>query len=296
LSDSHDSHKKSLPLHIPTSSRGHEEEGGEGNWLVSYADMMTLLVGFFVILNSFSTIDQEKFEGIKQQMTKQFGGTYQIPYKEVSDRLRDTINKLGLGNQFVIKQTDAGVEISFLGTVFFNAGSADLKPESKTLMSELVPIIHAESTDFDITVEGHTDDVPLMSGSLFHNNWELSSVRACRVLTEFEKGGFDKYRLTAVGYGDARPIAPNRDAQGRPIQANQTQNRRVVIKLLKRAIPLINVGDQASAQERIPTPAESSTSTEVQAPAEPSAEPAAEPQGETPADSSATTSTPKLAH
>jgi chemotaxis protein MotB len=63
-----------------TKHPAHSEEGGEGNWLVSYADMMTLLVGFFIILNSFSVIDDEKFEDARKQLTLQFGGTYQIPY------------------------------------------------------------------------------------------------------------------------------------------------------------------------------------------------------------------------
>jgi chemotaxis protein MotB len=83
----------------------HEEEGGEG-WLVSYADMMTLLVGFFVILLSFSTVDHKKFEEIKKSATKEFGGSYQVPYGDVADRIRESLKKLGIGDQFTIKTTD----------------------------------------------------------------------------------------------------------------------------------------------------------------------------------------------
>ncbi len=219
----------------------HAEEGGEGNWLVSYADMMTLLVGFFVILMSFSKVDEEKFDQVRRAATKTFGGSYQVPYGDIADRLKAELNKLGLGDQFVIKQSPLGVEISFQGTVFFDTGSADLKPAGSKLLTELIPIIRSEAKDFNLTIEGHTDDVPLAPSARFHSNWDLSSVRACRVLESFEAAGFDKRYLTAVGYADARPIVPNRDANGEPIPKNQSQNRRVVIKLLKKAVSSLGV-------------------------------------------------------
>jgi len=230
VSDGHDPQ-----LAIPSTPH-HEEEGGEG-WLVSYADMMTLLVGFFVILMSFSQVDEEKFEKVKQAAAQQFGGTYEVPYGDLADRVSDELKKLGLGGQFAIKNTPQGVEISFLGTVFFGLGSADVKEEANGLLKKVIPIISAESKDFEITVEGHTDDVPLVAkndSAAIQNNWELSSLRACRVLKFFENAGFKKESLTAVGYGDARPIVPNRDANGAGIEGNQSQNRRVVIRMLKR--------------------------------------------------------------
>ena len=229
--------KKSL-LHI-TSHPAHAEEGGEGNWLVSYADMMTLLVGFFVILNSFSKIDDEKFEKAKKDITLQFGGTYQLPYKDIVDRLKDALSKMGIGDQVVIKENEKGVDISFMGTVFFNTGSADIKGEGTALLEKMMPIIKGESKDFDITIEGHTDNVPISGGSVYHNNWELSSLRACRVLLAFEDAGFPKDRLTAVGYADSHPIVPNLDKDGNPIPANQSQNRRVVIRLIKHGEPTL---------------------------------------------------------
>ena len=232
-------------VEVPHAAQ-HAEEG-EGSWLVSYADMMTLLVGFFVILLSFSSVDQEKFEQVKRAATREFGGTYQVPYGDISDRIKSEMNKLGLGDQFVIKQTDLGVEISFLGTVFFQVGAADLKPEANLLMEKLIPVVKTESKDFNIVIEGHTDDVPIGSGLSFKSNWELSSVRACRVLDVFEQNGFPKEHLTAVGYGEARPIVPNRDAAGNPIPANQSQNRRVVIKLLKKTESSVGVVAEAPA-------------------------------------------------
>lgn len=212
---------------------------------------MTLLVGFFVILNSFSTIDDEKFEQAKKAITIQFGGTYTIPFSDIVEKLREALRKLGLGDQFVITQNESGVEISFLGTVFFNTGSADLKPEAKVLLERLVPIIKKESENFHVTVEGHTDNVPIGGNLPFRNNWELSSVRACRVLEAFENDGFTRDKLTAVGYADARPIVPNEDKAGNPLPENQSQNRRVVIKLLR--------GDRATLGGEKPKDSESKT-------------------------------------
>ncbi len=240
--------EKRKPAHAANANHApaHAEEG-EGSWLVSYADMMTLLVGFFVILLSFSKVDDEKFEEVKRETSKQFGGIYQVPFGTLADRLKAEISKAGLGDQFIIKQTDLGVEISFQGTVFFETGSADLKEKANELLGRLTPIIHSEAKDFSIIIEGHTDDVPIIASTRFKSNWELSSIRACRVLESFEAAGFLKSKMTAVGYGDARPIVPNRDDQGNAIAINQGQNRRVVIKVLKDSGSSLGVGEPAKS-------------------------------------------------
>ncbi len=234
------SHPVSLSGHNGGGGNHHvEEESGEGNWLVSYADMMTLLVGFFVILLSFSTMDPEKFEEARKSITAEFGGTYQVPYSDLAERIREAIKKLGIGDQLIIKVSDAGLEISFRGTVFFDTGSADLKPEATPVLDSLIQALHADENVLDITVEGHTDDVPVVHGKLFRNNWELSSLRACRVLESFIGAGISKDRLTAVGYGEARPLVPNRDATDTALPDNQSQNRRVVIRAVRHADPVI---------------------------------------------------------
>ncbi len=233
MSDDHA--KKPAHTLIPHAQHPAHAEEGEGNWLVSYADMMTLLVGFFVILLSFSTVDQQKMEEAKRSITEEFGGTYKVPFAEMADRIREKLEKLGMGQDLVVKHTDEGVEISFRGTVFFASGSADIKSEAQGLVDKVIPIIKEESKEFEITIEGHTDDVPLVGNKFLKNNWDLSSLRASRVLVEFEEHGFDVRKMTAVGYGESRPVMPNRDKDGTPIPENMAANRRVLIKLLKRA-------------------------------------------------------------
>jgi chemotaxis protein MotB len=237
LSDDHGPPKKGAPLPFISPHSGHEE--GEGNWLVSYADMMTLLVGFFVILLSFSSVDQEKLEGVREAITKEFGGTYKAPFEQLAKNLEAALKNLGVGNQFVITHNPDGVEISFLGTVFFETGSAELRDEGHALIGKLLPTLHQEAAGFNIVIEGHTDDAPMAAGKLIRSNWELSSLRACRVLDSFAQAGFAVDKLQPIGYADTRPVLPNRDAAGVAIAANQSQNRRVVVKVLKPMVQLI---------------------------------------------------------
>ncbi|CAN5679958.1 flagellar motor protein MotB [soil metagenome] len=270
MSDAHGSHGPKKNTYVDPSAGNHApHEEGEA-WLISYADLMTLLVGFFVILLSFSSVDEEKLEGLKRAITQEFGGSYQVPFGDMADRLRDKLKNMGLGDQFLVKSNDRGVEISFYGTLFFNTGSADMKDEGAELMDRLIPVVRAEAADFTVIVEGHTDDVPISNGKHFRNNWELSSLRACRVLEAFEEGGFDKANLTALGYGDARPVVPNRDAEGNAIPQNQSQNRRVVIKLIKQAVATLGPSTpeaKINSPVGTPPPIEASPATPPEPPA-----------------------------
>jgi chemotaxis protein MotB len=261
---SHGKKKAPLLLNVHHPAGGHDE--GEGNWLVSYADMMTLLVGFFVILLSFSTVDQQKYDKMKQAVTEEFGGTYQEPFTELTDQIKGTIDKMGMGDGFIIKKSADGVEISLQGAVFFESGSADLRQQARDMLNQVIPVIKTKAKDFKITIEGHTDDSPIYS-PMFHNNWELSSVRACRVLDVFAQEGIPTKNLTPVGLADTKPLVRNRDENGIPIPQNQAQNRRVVIRVQKpveqllkdQTKPVSNATAQMPMPQQPATPAPSTT-------------------------------------
>lgn len=212
------------------SSHRHDE--GEGNWLVSYADMMTLLVGFFVLLFSFSKIDSGEFEKIKRETTKVFGGEYQVPFEKLSTELKKAVAEKNLTDQVFFTESDDGIQITFRGALFFDSGSAELKNTAGDLLEKLIPTIIGNAQGFGVLVEGHTDNRPMV-GAVFASNWELSSVRACSVLRKFIENGFNPDHIKAIGYGDRRPVAPNEDKDGTQLLNNQSQNRRVVIKILK---------------------------------------------------------------
>jgi chemotaxis protein MotB len=218
--------KKSL-MHLSANEENQE------SWLISYADLMTLLVGFFVMMQSFSKIDERKLEEMKQETSKVFGGEYKIPFAKLSDTLKQKVKEQGLTNQVIFETSESGVTITFRGALFFDSGSTVLKPEAKSLINNIIPSIMDQAKGFGIVVEGHTDNLAVSKGSVLASNWELSSVRACTVLRLFEAAGFDNKKLKALGWGDTHPVVPNQDANGESISLNQAQNRRVVIKVLK---------------------------------------------------------------
>ena len=202
----------------------------ESNWLVSYADMMTLLFGFFVLMYSFSRVDPKKFEIVRKDVARYFGGQVKInpTVKKLEQEVQDAISAAGIDKRTQVVARDSELELRFNGTLHFVPGTANLDNESSFLLSKLIDTIKRGVKANAISVEGHTDDSPI-STPAFPSNWELSASRASTVVREFEKFGFDPVKLTAKGYGSSRPMAPNRDSKGAPIPENQESNRRVII-------------------------------------------------------------------
>jgi len=212
------------------------QDDGEGNWLVSYADMMTLLFGFFVIMTAFSTPDANKMERLKKQTAESMGGKYTRPYESLTSSLQSLLKDINLEKEVAITENDDGVTIVSKGTLFFDSGLAVMKPEAATLMDRISSVLAVQAKDFRIIVEGHTDDTPMVSKD-FPSNWELSSTRAGTVIRLLESKGIPRKNLRPVGLGDTEPISPNRDAAGVPIAANQAENRRIVIRVQKQLAP-----------------------------------------------------------
>lgn len=215
--------------HFPEESHGDE---GEGSWLVSYADMMTLLVGFFVVLQSFSKPDAGEFEKVKKETTKIFGGEYSRPFEDLAKDLQKVVKDMKMSDQVIFSQNDQGLEVTFRGALFFDPGAYELKDQAKVLMDNLIPVIAQKAKDYGIVVEGHTDSTPLSSRGPLFSNWELSSVRACTVLRLFQEKGFSPKKMKALGWGDTHPVVAEKNSQGIVIPEAQAQNRRVVIKIL----------------------------------------------------------------
>jgi len=116
---------------------------------------------------------------------------------------------------------------------FFASGSAVLSEQGKEILRKVAVDLRSDPyKDYEITVEGHTDDTPIHTAQ-FPSNWELSTARASAVVQYFLEQGIAAPRLRAAGYADTFPKASNRDANGNPIPANRAENRRVVIELEK---------------------------------------------------------------
>lgn len=226
--DEYDKKREERPVHLA----GHDES----NWLVSYADMMTLLCGFFVMLFSMAKIDETKYDKVKQSITKTFGGDFKSTHEEFARFVTQLIQDSSLANVATVLQDPFGVSVVFQSTLFFDTLSSDVKSEAKTIVTKLIEIIAErqarESKQFRILIEGHTDSRPILSGN-YPSNWELSGARAARVVRMFADHGFDPKLLTAVGYADTRPLNSGRLPSGELSEELSSQNRRVVVRILE---------------------------------------------------------------
>lgn len=214
-----------------------KHEDSEGVWLISYSDLMTLLMGFFALLLSMANLDENKFEEVKKETSLVFGGEYKNPFKDLESNLQDVIEKNKL-NQYIKISSDAtSVTIAMKGTLLFDSGNVELKSEAEDIFNQLIPIVKQQAADYYLLFEGHTDNVPI-AHNFIKSNWELSGLRASTVARKFQEYNFAANKLTIVGWGDTRPILPNLNSQNEPILENQSANRRVVIKILKNPVQI----------------------------------------------------------
>lgn len=211
------------------------EEGHDEPWLVSYADLMTLLFGFFVLMYTFASAkikdEDENMEKVRKELTQYFGGQYITPYEMLADNFKRGLQGTDLGNSIAIKTTPEGLLITMQSTTLFPSGSAALYPKSIEVLKNLSVMLLEKSRTLKVIVEGHTDDEPIRKSSSFPSNWELSGARASSVIRIFEEAGFERTLLSAIGYADTRPEMPNRGANGIRIPENMSRNRRVIIKV-----------------------------------------------------------------
>jgi chemotaxis protein MotB len=245
-------HKRRKADHTGEAAMAHDES----NWLVSYADMMTLLFGFFVLMYSFSRVDDKKFEIVRKDVARYFGGQVKInpTVKKTEEEIQDIISAAGLDKKVQVIARDSEIELRFNGSLHFIPGTAKLNDESGFVLNKLIDSIKRNVKADLVTVEGHTDDSPIGT-QVFPSNWELSTARASTVVREFEKYGFDSSKLTAKGFGSSRPVSPNRDSKGMAIPENQEANRRVIVSIaftheMDDAIRALKTGQFVSADAK----------------------------------------------
>ncbi|MDK2881732.1 MAG: chemotaxis protein MotB [Bacillota bacterium] len=219
-------------------------------WMTTYGDMMTLVLCFFVLLFSFSQIDLARFQdviiSVQGALGVLEGGSSLTPepmpggaadeaalrwqaeqrrLEDILGKVREYVEENNLQNKIHASLDERGLTIRFLDTALFDLGQADLKPEARAILDNVASILR--SLPNPIRVEGHTDNLPINTYR-FPSNWELSTARATTVVRYLaEKHGIPPDRLSAAGYGEWRPVAPNDTPEHR------AQNRRVDIVVLR---------------------------------------------------------------
>lgn len=240
------------------------ERDNHERWLISYADFITLLFAFFVVMYAISAVNVEKYEIFSDALNTAFGSKkaarmetaeaeggkesllkalvdrrnarmgerlrkQQETMQEVASGLSQAMAAQIAGGQVSVTQTSRGVVLEINASALFDQGEAELQSSSIRTMSRVIEILG--QGDQHIEVEGYTDDTPIKNAR-FPSNWELSSARASSVVRLFIEHGVGASRLTAVGSAANRPVASNDTAEGR------ARNRRVTVTVLSPAADL----------------------------------------------------------
>ncbi len=204
-------------------------------WAVTYGDLMSYLMIFFLVLFSFSIVRTDKAKSRKYEeslgnIQKAFGGkadTQRLERAKAKENEEATAEKLRESVQSSLVQVESSekkLKLVLTEGVLFDSGKADLKGRAREVLKPIMDELRKLPND--VIVEGHTDNVPIKSGR-YSTNWELSMARAYSVISYMESLGMDKRKLAGIGYGENRPVAGNESHEGR------ARNRRIEISLMK---------------------------------------------------------------
>jgi len=229
----------------------HEEHENHERWLVSYADFITLLFAFFVVMYSVSSVNEGKYRVLSESMLQAFTNhkplgqmsVVELPLEQTRPALEKQIQQRPDDFQVYIEVANAldslehaasdvsvqntarGISIKIKDEVAFESGSVEIKREAR----EIIDLVAVLVRDFPnlISIEGHTDTVPIQSAR-FPSNWELSASRAASLVRYFvNKHELNPARFSATGFGGERPLETNLTPEGR------SANRRVEIVILR---------------------------------------------------------------
>lgn len=254
--------------------RNHEEHENHERWLVSYADFITLLFAFFVVMYSISSINEGKYKVLSESLVGVFSEPERAikpipigdekprttepdrsmiednpnsstsaepsdPLQEIASSMRDTFGDLIASEQLTVRGNELWVEIELNSSLLFPSGDA-IPNETAFILIEKVAKILAPYEN-PVHVEGFTDNLPI-STAQFPSNWELSAARAASIVRMLAMDGVKEGRLAAVGYGEFQPVADNATAEGR------ARNRRVVLVIsrnldVRRSISGVGAGN-----------------------------------------------------
>ena len=249
-----------------------EDEGNE-RWLITYADMITLLMAFFIMMYAMSIVDLNKFHELAISVRGGFGGDVADmglaggtsgtgivkpiappiaggnSLVDISERIRANLRSAGLFDKVAVTNQGDALVISLMADgLFFDRGCADLRQDVRTILDTVAEVL--KDMPNDIRIEGHTCDLPISTAE-FPSNWELSAARAINCVVYLAKvWHISPERLAAIGYADTRPLAPNTS------EANRAKNRRVDIIVVAEESPAARSAEAESVSEAAPPQAD----------------------------------------
>ncbi|MEQ9089897.1 MAG: OmpA family protein [Balneola sp.] len=245
------------------------ESEDDDSWQVSYLDIITILLGFLIILLSFSDLNDGEPFSVSDLFKSSLNETEFIttPIENIKEELEGLLApEIEQGKLEIFRELN-DVRIRFKSDDLYSSGSATLENEASEILNRVLAAFRIISyNDFEIDVEGHTDNVPISSSS-FASNWELSTSRASNIVKYFSEMGIAQERLKASGYADSRPLVEF-DEQGNPYPASKDKNRRVVLRLFYSSPEQMAKADSVSADQESSEPElgsnDESTKTEAE--------------------------------
>ncbi len=232
-----------------------KEEASGATWLDTYADTVTLLMTFFVLLYSMSTLDEAKIQQVSVAFNQVMSGKAadsilqynlydgEVPLvggeskvestddskvidsnEQTYEQVKEFVEQSGLADSITVTPDERGVSLQLKDSILFETGKSDLKDNSKSILDQISSLI--ANLPNSIIVEGHTDNVPINTYE-YQSNWELSSDRATTVIRYFiEQKHLTASRFSASGCGEYKPLVPNTSDE------NRAKNRRVNILIV----------------------------------------------------------------
>ncbi len=256
--------------------RAEEDHPNHDRWLVSYADFITLLFAFFVVMYAISTLNEGKYRVLGDSLVYAFrhdrvvspashgavpssistppvrvtsSAAEQLRRQReqklvgVADKIRSALEPLVETGQVRMKPSARGLVVEINASVLFAPGQAVLRADSIQALQAVAQVL--TEVDNAINVEGHTDVLPIASVQ-YPSNWELASARASSVVRLFAGGGVAPQRLSAIGYADNRPVDSNETVEGR------ARNRRVTLLILADPLPEPEIAPSLPSPEVAP--------------------------------------------
>ena len=208
-------------------------------YMGTFADMVTLLMAFFVLLYAMSDPDPGKFEDFSEALREELSGEeVESEFEQLTENLQEIIDEQEISDKVDIELTPNGIEIQMEGKALFAGCSADILSDMEPVISSISNVItelldNSDYKGYMIEVEGHTDNLPPTTCPDFETNWELSAYRATGVVEQLLASGIKKEKIKAIAMADSAPLVPNMDENGKSIFENQAKNRRVEIFINK---------------------------------------------------------------
>lgn len=229
-----------------------QDEENTDRWLVSYADFMTLLLAFFVVMYSISSVNLGKYRVLSDSMTTAFtqipgqpvklssqlgisvqrapisigiegqsGGLKRVQETavKIEDELKEWVDK----GQIAVRGNEKWLEVEINSSILFSSGQTQLSGEATLILSGLAEIF--KTTNKPLYISGYTDNVPINT-IRYPSNWELSAARSASVVRLMANAGINPARLGAIGFAEYRPVTDN------DTEENRQKNRRVIIRML----------------------------------------------------------------